>query len=228
VERYWRAQDPYDPATLADVRHPLWSADWPQSNERVPSHDADVAIHTGYPDYVELREAQVWRETAYFCRTLPDQPPSGLYPEPLPTPLPGIEASMEHLDVAERRHRDAHARYVELLATDPSAAAQHLFDENAVIDRPQPGRRVIGVSGIAQAHDAQRDLLPGRIRRVSASGHVLVVESLVQATGPQTYRVDILEFAGDKVVKGTEYFAEALPAPEWRRALVERATEGAP
>jgi hypothetical protein len=283
VERYWRAQDPYDPATLADIRHPLWSADWPQSNERVPSHDADVAIHTGYPDYpahslsrlagsdeawqpipahlmfvpvritgasdfwigeaqleypdqglwhavllVELREAQVWRETAYFCRTLPDQPPSGLYPEPLPTPLPGIEASMEHLDVAERRHRDAHARYVELLATDPSAAAQHLFDENAVIDRPQPGRRVIGVSGIAQAHDAQRDLLPGRIRRVSASGHVLVVESLVQATGPQTYRVDILEFAGDKVVKGTEYFAEALPAPEWRRALVERTTEGAP
>jgi hypothetical protein len=51
VERYWRAQDPYDPATLADIRHPLWSADWPQSNERVPSHDADVAIHTGYPDY---------------------------------------------------------------------------------------------------------------------------------------------------------------------------------
>jgi hypothetical protein len=129
---------------------------------------------------------------------------------------------MEHLDHAERRHRDAHARYVELLASDPSGAARHLFDEHAVIDRPQPGRRVIGVSGIAQAHDAQRELLPGRIRRVSASGHVLVVESLVQTTGPQTYRVDILEFAGDKVVKGTEYFAEALPAPEWRRALVGR------
>jgi hypothetical protein len=62
---------------------------------------------------------------------------------------------------------------------------------------------------------------------VSASGHVLVVDSLVQPSGPQSYRVDILEFAGDKVVKGTEYFAEALAAPEWRRALIEHTTEGA-
>ena len=177
VERYWRAQDPYDPATLGDVRHPAWWAEWPQSNERVPSHEADVAIHTAYSDY----------------------------PAHALSRLAGSDEAWQPM----------------------LAAARHLFDENAVIDRPQRGRRVVGVSGIARVHEAQRELLPGRIRRVSASGHVLVVESLVRLSGPHSYRVDILEFAGDKVVKGREYFAEALPATEWRRALVERTTEGA-
>ena len=51
VERYWRAQDPYDPVTLASCRHADWSAVWPQSAERIPSHEADVAIHGTYPGY---------------------------------------------------------------------------------------------------------------------------------------------------------------------------------
>jgi hypothetical protein len=51
VERYWQAQDPYDPATLATLRHPDWSADWPQSGERFPNHQADVGIHSSYPGY---------------------------------------------------------------------------------------------------------------------------------------------------------------------------------
>ena len=276
MERYWRAQDPYDAATLAELRHPEWSADWPQSRERVPSHRADVAIHQAYADYpahelarlagtdeawrptpaallfmpiritgasdfwigearleypeqglwyavalIELREGLVWHETAYYCRAQDLGPESAQYPDPLPSPLPGIEASMEHLDEAERRHRETYAQYVALLAEDPASSARQLFHQTAVADRPQTGRRASGVAGITQAHAARRDLLPAQIRRVMASGHVLVVESTVGPKGASQYRLDILEFADDKVMKATEYFAESTPAPEWRRALVE-------
>jgi hypothetical protein len=53
VRRYWEAQDPYDADAMAAVRHPGWIAEWPQTGERIPSHEADTAIHTNYPGYPE-------------------------------------------------------------------------------------------------------------------------------------------------------------------------------
>lgn len=53
VERYWKAQDPFDPDALGKLRHPDWVAEWPQSGERIPGHEQDVAIHSNYPGYPE-------------------------------------------------------------------------------------------------------------------------------------------------------------------------------
>lgn len=106
-------------------------------------------------------------------------------------------------------------------ATDPEAAARLLFLESAVLDRPQYGRRVSGIEGIAQVHDEQRGQLPGRPRRVVASGHVLVVESQLDHDGRAWFVVSILEFEGDKVTRATEYLAESYDPPEWRRPWVE-------
>ncbi|HEY7283641.1 MAG TPA: nuclear transport factor 2 family protein, partial [Actinomycetota bacterium] len=36
---------------LGTLRHPEWVAEWPQSGERVPSHEADRKIHENYPGY---------------------------------------------------------------------------------------------------------------------------------------------------------------------------------
>lgn len=276
VERYWAAQDPYDPAALAGLRHPHWFADWPQSDERIPSHDADVAIHTSYPTYpahslariggsdevwkpvpaplmfipvrisgasdfwiaeaqleypddglwhaiasFELREGLAWRETVYYCRALGSGPWPITYPDSVPAPLPGIASSMEHDADAERRSRDAHQHYLELLASDPPAAVRHLFHDTAVVDRPQFGRRVAGVAGITQAHDEQRDMLPGRVRRIVASGNVLVVEARLTHDGRDWFLVSILEFTDDKVAIATEYLAECFSSPDWRSGWVE-------
>lgn len=276
VERYWTAQDPYDPAALAALRHPHWSADWPQSDERIPTHDADVAIHTSYPSYpahslarvggsdevwkpvpaplmfipvrftgasdfwiaeaqleypedgvwhaiayLELRDGLLWRETVYYGRVFDAGPWPVTYPDSVPTPLPGIGSSMEHNAAAERRSRDAHQRYLELLAPDPSAAVQHLFHDTAVVDRPQCGRRVAGVAGITQAHHEQRAMLPGRIRRVVASGDVLVAEARLTHESRDWFLVSLLEFTGDKVAKATEYLAECFSPPDWRSRWVE-------
>lgn len=48
VRRYLCAQDPRDVHTLAALRHPDFEIHWPQTAERVPSHDADVLIRPSH------------------------------------------------------------------------------------------------------------------------------------------------------------------------------------
>jgi hypothetical protein len=56
LERYLVAMDPYDPEALAACRHPEFFAEWPQTGERIPSHEADVLIHTNFPGYPRHEE----------------------------------------------------------------------------------------------------------------------------------------------------------------------------
>jgi len=51
VEQYIEANANWDPVRLGRLRHQDWYADWPQSGERVPNHQADVQIHSSHPDY---------------------------------------------------------------------------------------------------------------------------------------------------------------------------------
>jgi hypothetical protein len=68
VRRYWRSFQTRDHEAAARLRHADWFTDWPQSGERIPSHAADVAIHSayeGYPDHgrtlgVVTGESEEW------------------------------------------------------------------------------------------------------------------------------------------------------------------------
>ena len=51
VEEYSRAQQRNDGATLKELRHAGFHAEWPQSGERVPSHEHDRKIHDNFPDF---------------------------------------------------------------------------------------------------------------------------------------------------------------------------------
>jgi hypothetical protein len=57
--RYEAAEQQRDFAVLATLRGGEWCAEWPQTGERVPSHAADVAIHSSYPGYPDLRITRV-------------------------------------------------------------------------------------------------------------------------------------------------------------------------
>ncbi|HEX2030590.1 MAG TPA: hypothetical protein VHL78_04205 [Actinomycetota bacterium] len=59
IRRYVEANHARDFDALRGMRHPGWTAEWPQSGERVPSHDADVAIHEAYPGYPAHQLAHV-------------------------------------------------------------------------------------------------------------------------------------------------------------------------
>jgi len=49
VRRYSAAVANNDLDALKAMRHPEWHEDWPQSAERVPSHDAYRRIHENFP-----------------------------------------------------------------------------------------------------------------------------------------------------------------------------------
>jgi hypothetical protein len=280
VERYWAAQDPYDPTALARLRHRDWSAAWPQSGERVPSHDADVAIHTSYPGYpshqlgrlagsdetwralptiplftpvrlsgasdfwvgearlaypdeglwfavasLDLRDGLVVHETVHYCRAADAAPWHLPLPESVPTPLPAIAASMEHDADAEVRHEAAYRSFAERAASDPEGASLALFDASATFDRPQYGARVSGAQGISRLHAEHESLASARVRRVAATGDVLVVESTFDHGGSVWFSVRILEFDGENVARATEYLAESYDAPEWRRPWTQALRE---
>lgn len=276
IERYWDAQDPYDPAILGKLRHRTWTANWPQSGERIPSHDADVAIHTAYERYpahrldrlggtdeiwrplpsafvytpiringasdfwfaearleypddgtwlavalIELAEGLICRETVYYCRAFEPPPWPASFPEAMPSPSPTLVASMEHDVDLEARHLAAHAHYLEREHTDPNQAVGILFHEDAVFDRPQYGERAAGRAAISRIIEAQAQRPAGRIRRKTASGDVLVVESRL---GPPTntwFGVHIFEFRGNQVARAEEYLAEPYEPPDARKPFIE-------
>ena len=49
VRRYLEAVATNDFETMGQLRHPDWHEDWPQSGERVPSHEAYREIHEQFP-----------------------------------------------------------------------------------------------------------------------------------------------------------------------------------
>ncbi len=61
VRRYFDAVARNDFDTLEQLRHPDWHEDWPQSGERVPSHEAYREIHEDFPSgmpRMDLREPE--------------------------------------------------------------------------------------------------------------------------------------------------------------------------
>ena len=49
IEAYVEASIAFDFERLAPLRHPDWTEEWPQSGERIPSHEAYRRIHERYP-----------------------------------------------------------------------------------------------------------------------------------------------------------------------------------
>ena len=81
--------------------------------------------------------------------------------------------------------------------------------------------RADGVSAIAAqrgGHPADRHF---RVLRIVGSEQLWVSECIITYDGVATYSVSVMEFAHEKVVHETQYFADTFGAPEWRAALAE-------
>jgi hypothetical protein len=100
--------------------------------------------------------------------------------------------------------------------------AEHaIYAEDAILDYPQSGERFKGRKKIAAqrgGHPAERHF---SVQRISGEGSLWVSECIITYNGVPTHSVSIMEFAQDKVVHETQYFAEPFSAPASRAALVE-------
>ena len=100
--------------------------------------------------------------------------------------------------------------------------AEHaIYAADAILDYPQSGERFRGRATIAEqrgGHPADRHFT---VLRIAGVGDPWVSECVITYDDVPTYSVSIMQFADQKVVHETQYFADSFRAPAWRAALAE-------
>ena len=106
-----------------------------------------------------------------------------------------------------------------------------IYADDAILDYPQSGERFRGRATIAAqrgGHPADRHFT---VLRISGEGDLWVSECVITYDGTPSHSVSIMEFADQKVVHETQYFADPFDAPASRAALADpmpgRPTDGA-
>lgn len=98
-----------------------------------------------------------------------------------------------------------------------------VFHEDAVMEWPQSGERIVGGDnrrGVYRAFPRLPKITP---RRVTGEGDLWVAEAdLDYGDGAVYQTVFIFEMRDGKIAKETAYWSQPFPAPEWRAQWVER------
>jgi ketosteroid isomerase-like protein len=97
-----------------------------------------------------------------------------------------------------------------------------IYHEDAVVEYPQSGERTRGRSNIQGQRASQPNKKRFTIRRIVGSGDFWITEFVLTYDGKPSYTVSIMEFAGGKVARETQYFADPFAAPAFRAQWVER------
>jgi hypothetical protein len=98
-----------------------------------------------------------------------------------------------------------------------------IYHEDAVLQYPQSGERILGRHNIRQSRFVQPNKKRFSVRRIIGSGGLWVTEFVLTYDGIPSYAVSIMEFRDGQVASETQYFADRFePAPS-RAHLVERA-----
>ena len=99
-----------------------------------------------------------------------------------------------------------------------------LFHDDAVMDWPQSGERIVGAANRRAIYGAFPALPKITPRRMVSEGDLVVAEASLDYGGPSPYKaVFIFEFRDGKIAKETAYWSEPFEAPDWRAKWVEKA-----
>jgi hypothetical protein len=99
---------------------------------------------------------------------------------------------------------------------DP-ASSHDMYHDDVVLEFPQSSERFEGVSNLRPWRDHYPQEVEFRVRRITGSGDVWVVEvSASYDGGPWKLGVGILEFDGPKVRRERIYTMEPWEPPDWR------------
>jgi len=99
-------------------------------------------------------------------------------------------------------------------------AAEHaIYRDDAVLDYPQSGERIIGRRNIEASRRAQPNAKRFTVKRIRGAGALWVSEFILTYDGHPTHAVSIMEIEAGQVIRETQYFSEAFaPGPsraEW-------------
>jgi hypothetical protein len=100
---------------------------------------------------------------------------------------------------------------------------EHLiYHEDAALEYPQSGERFRGRHNIQNQRASQPSKKRFAVQRIIGGGDLWVSELIITYDGKPSCTLSIMEFAGDKVSRETQYFADPFPAPAFRAQWVER------
>jgi hypothetical protein len=89
-----------------------------------------------------------------------------------------------------------------------------IYREDAVLDYPQSGERILGRRNIQESRFVQPSKKRFTLRRMIGGGDLWISEFILAYDGNPTYAVSIMEFREGLVAHETQYFAERFaPAP---------------
>ncbi|WP_448810223.1 nuclear transport factor 2 family protein [Agromyces bauzanensis] len=98
-----------------------------------------------------------------------------------------------------------------------------VFHEDAVMEWPQSGERIVGGDnrrGVYRAFPRLPKITP---RRVIGEGDLWIAEANLDYGDGAIYQtVFIFELRDGKIAKETAYWSQPFPAPDWRAEWVER------
>ena len=101
-------------------------------------------------------------------------------------------------------------------------AEHRIYAEDAVLEYPQSGERIRGRAHIQASRTAQPNQKRFSVRRILGAGGLWVSEFILTYDGRPSYVVSIMEFAGGKVIRETQYFSDPFAPGASRVEWVER------
>jgi SnoaL-like domain len=113
-------------------------------------------------------------------------------------------------------------RFFEAVQAGDGDTLREVLTPNAITRWPQSGEQITGAMACINVYANYPGGPPkARIERIVGEGDVWVAEMISDYGTEQWSVISICEFEGPQIARMTDYFAPALPAPEWRRTLVD-------
>jgi len=128
------------------------------------------------------------------------------------------------MDDVERRSlvEDHHAAS----AAGDLDAVHAIYHDDAVIEYPQSGERILGRENLLALRETYPAKLDFTVQRIVGSGDLWISEYVIRYDGKPVNTVSIMVFDGNKVARETLYFADPFDPPEWRSQWVEVGPRG--
>jgi hypothetical protein len=113
-------------------------------------------------------------------------------------------------------------RFFAAIQAGDLAVLSEVLTSDAITLWPQSNERITGATACIRVYQNYPGGPPDyRIRRISGEGETWVAELEARYGDDRWYTVSVIEFEGPRIARMTDYFGPTLPAPDWRRAMVE-------
>jgi hypothetical protein len=97
-----------------------------------------------------------------------------------------------------------------------------IYREDAALERPQSGERIVGRRHIRASRAAQPNAKRLRLRRIVGAGDPWVEEFILTYDGQPCYSVSVMEFLDGGAARETQYSGEPFEPGPSRAPWVER------